>query len=199
MSTAEGAGAQANGYDPWAPNEEDIEFPSGRTYTVRRSLPLQWFITQAMADGDLALAEAITSVGMGGGVGEGAPEDATPEQIAEAAANQMTLMGRVMQTIVEAYFVRPRVYADPSQIPPGQETWVEGQGPLAMTPLDFADGDLEFAIERAFGGMSSAARFRGEGERDEPGAEGGDDGPVLEHEPVGADGDDAWDHDGIPG
>ena len=197
MSGPSGNGAQA---DPWAPNEIDLEFPSGRVYTVRRSLPKQWLIAEAMAEGNMAVADALSELALTGGIDAPAVEEgASAAERDRVEGNYLSLMGEVTKAIIESFFVAPKVFADHDQLPVDHDQRDAKGRPLAITVWDLDDADLSFATERALGGVSDAASFRAEGEPDQPGDEGSGDGADVRDEAERDARPEPAEHGGIPG
>src|SRR5262245_45672256 len=85
----------------WRPNHIEHVFRSGRSAVLRDGLPLSILAVDAMSGGDGEVAGGLETWASGG--------ELTDPAVA----------GRVMRTIVEGLFVRPKLYWHEQDIPEG--------------------------------------------------------------------------------
>lgn len=167
----------------WETNQVEHTFSTGRTAIIRRAVPLQWLVLRSLEDGDAGLASGLSEFFTTGTIAtpEGA-EGATEDEQRIASAERMAklqIAGRVERAVLEAMFIRPRVYWDPEDIPPGDWSAAEGEIPMHAVVADLADSELTEVLELALKGVADAARFREEPD----GADGGADGAGVGKKP----------------
>lgn len=147
----------------WESNEVEHTFESGRTMVIRRGLSMQWLVLRSIEDGDAELATGL-SEWFEKGTLDGAA-DPTPE----SRMRQLQVAAKVERAVVEAMFIRPRVYWDPEMLPAGGGA-PDGEIPHHILAGDLRDSELSEILELAFKGVAEASRFR-------EGADGPDDRP----------------------
>lgn len=155
----------------WESNEISHTFTSGRTMIIRRAISMQWLVLRAIEDEDPELASGLSKWFETGELG--APADESPE----SRLAQLQTAAKVERAVVEAMFIRPRVYWDPDAVP--DVPVLEGEIPMHIAAADLRDAELSEILEMAFKGVAEANRFR-----DEPaGADGGKDGKSVGAKP----------------
>lgn len=156
----------------WESNEVEHTFSTGRTMRIRRAISMQWLVLRSIEDGDPELAVGLSQWFETGSLGE--PADETTE----SRMAQLRIAVKTEKAIIEAMFIRPRVYWDPDDMPPGGEA-PDGEIPYHMLAADLRDSETEEILELAFRGVAEAARFREES----AGADGGKGGKGVGAKP----------------
>lgn len=154
----------------WESNQVEHTFTTGRTMTVRRSVPLQVLVLKAVDDGDPELAAGLSEWFDKGNLNAADQDQAV----------QLQMAAKVERAVVEMMFIRPKVHWDPD--PDEVERWPvapEGEPPYHVPVEDLHDAELGEVLELAFKGVAEAARFRG----DAGGADGGSNGKGVAKKP----------------
>lgn len=148
----------------WDRNETDHTFSSGRTFRIRRSVPLQVLVLRAVENDDPELAKGLEDWFQEGRT----PIDGVDDDSEKAAKVQVAL--RMHREIIRAMFVEPRVWFDEEEIPPHTPP-ENGDRPRHILVDDMYDSELTEALELAMEGVADATRFRGDtaGGRRSPG------------------------------
>ncbi|MBA3689787.1 MAG: hypothetical protein H0W82_00040 [Actinobacteria bacterium] len=136
----------------WEPNEVEHTFGegAGRTFTIRRSLPLQWLLMRAIESDDPELAAGISEW-----FDKGTLEDSGVDD----QRTQLHLAARIERAVVEAMFIRPRVWWNPEEMPDAPPP-PDGEPPFHLSAADMTDAELSEVLEIAFKGVAEATRFR---------------------------------------
>ena len=100
-------------------NEVEHTFSTGRTFIIRRSIPMTVLLFKAIEDGDPELAEGLSEWVEGGG--EIQAQDESPE----ARMSSMRMAGKITRTVIEAMFLSPRVVWESDGPLPGDTILVE--------------------------------------------------------------------------
>lgn len=137
----------------WESNETDHTFTSGRTFRIRKSVPLQVLVLRAVENDDPELAKGLEDWFREGKT----PVDGVEAADEKAAKVQVAL--RMHREIIRAMFIEPRVWFEEEEIPPHTPT-VNGDRPAHILVDDMFDSELTEALELAMEGVESAARFR---------------------------------------
>lgn len=161
----------------WESNEIEHTFSTGRRMVIRRSLSMQWLIMRSIRDGDPELAAGLSEWFENGTIqvavepdAEAKAEEEAAEEAVSVSLAKLQVAARVEEAVVEAMFIRPRVYWDPEEMPPGGGA-PDGEIPHHILGADLHDPELSEILEIAFKGVADAARFRD----DTAGADGGKD------------------------
>lgn len=137
----------------WVANEQDHTFRTGRTFRIRRGIPLQWLMSQALDQGDDAAASLLGLLMQRGAEGKGVD----PAAMREHGLDVRTALA-LERHIVEAMWIRPRVvwHADVVDAQVGPDGV-----PEVIAGADLADDEIAETVEIALGGVADATRFPG--------------------------------------
>lgn len=150
----------------WESNEVEHTFTTGRTMLIRRALSMQWLVLKAIEDEDPELASGLSAWFSTGSIDS---DDDSPG----AKMAQLQTAAKVQRAVVEAMFLRPRVYWNQEDLPPSPPP--DGEMPYHILAADLKDDEMTEILEMAFKGVAEAARFRAEPD----GPDGGKDGKSV--------------------
>jgi hypothetical protein len=146
----------------WETNEVEHTFSSGRTFTIRKSLPLQWLVMRSVESDDPELAAGLSEWFDNGTHDHAGIDDGRAK---------IQLASKITRVVVEAMFLHPRVWWDPEEMPEFPPP-LNGEAPPHVSAADMKDAELEEILELAFKGVNEAARFRDDAAGPQPGKGG---------------------------
>lgn len=148
----------------WESNDVEHTFSTGRTMRIRRALSMQWLVLKAVEDDDPELATGLSSWFETGSIEQ---SDNSPG----ARLTQLQTAAKVQRAVVEAMFLRPRVYWNQEDMPLDGPT-PDGEMPAFMLAADLKDDEMTEILEMAFKGVAEAARFREQSDGSDGGGRG---------------------------